>query len=193
MKNIAIFGSGKGSNAINIIQHFQNHPTIAVKALASDKPRRGFLDISYEYRINLEIIAGDELSDHAWIERFKENYAPDMIVLAGYIKLIPIPFIDAFRGMIINIHPALLPAYGGKGMYGMHVHDAVIRNQEKKSGITIHFVNEKYDDGEIIFQAECAIEPEDTPQTLANKIHQLEYEHFPSTIEKLLIQNHSSR
>ncbi|MFN4122426.1 MAG: phosphoribosylglycinamide formyltransferase [Flavobacteriales bacterium] len=191
MKNIAIFGSGKGSNAVNIINHFQNHPSIHVAALASDKPRRGFLDISYEYRINLEIITGDELSDQAWIERFKDNYAPDLIILAGYIRLIPMPFIHAFHGRIINIHPALLPAYGGKGMYGMYVHEAVIRNQENKSGITIHYVNERYDEGEIIFQAECDIEPGDTAQTLANKIHHLEYKYFPTTIEKLLIQNHS--
>jgi phosphoribosylglycinamide formyltransferase-1 len=186
MKNIAIFGSGKGSNAINIIKHFNAHTYIKVNALASNKPRRGFLDISYEFRINLEIINGDELNEDKWLDNFQENYQPDLIVLAGYMKLIPVPFIKKFEGKIINIHPALLPDFGGKGMYGMFVHEAVIEAKRKESGITIHYVNEHYDEGEIIFQAKCILEEHETPDSLAHKIHQLEYEHYPRVIEEIL-------
>jgi phosphoribosylglycinamide formyltransferase-1 len=113
-------------------------------------------------------------------------YRPDLIVLAGYLKLIPEAFIQAFPGKIINMHPALLPAYGGKGMYGSHVHQAVIEAGDAKSGITIHEVNERYDEGSIIFQASCDVSPEDSPETLAQRIHQLEYEHLPVQIEKIL-------
>lgn len=187
MKHIVIFGSGKGSNAINIIEYFNLHESVAVKALVSDKPRRGFMDISYQYRINLEILSGKELEDENWISKFKVNYKPDLIVLAGFLKLIPTTFIKHFEGKIINLHPALLPNFGGKGMYGMHVHKAVLNAEAKVSGITIHHVNEKYDEGQIIFQSECLVDAHETPDSLALKIHQLEHEHLPQVIEKLLI------
>jgi phosphoribosylglycinamide formyltransferase-1 len=186
MAKIVIFGSGKGSNARRIIEYFKDSGKVQVAALVSDKPRRGFLDISYDHRINLEIVKGSELSDPKWIAHLKVMYRPDLIVLAGYLKLIPEAFIQAFPGKIINLHPALLPAYGGKGMYGSHVHQAVIEAGDAKSGITIHEVNEHYDEGKIIFQASCDVSPEDTPETLAQRIYQLEQEHLPVQIEKLL-------
>jgi phosphoribosylglycinamide formyltransferase-1 len=186
MQKIVIFGSGKGSNARAIINYFQNHKSIQVVALVSDKPRRGFLDISYDYRINLEIIKGEELADPKWIAHLKLMYRPDLIVLAGFLKLIPSELIAAFPNRIINLHPSLLPKYGGKGMYGMHVHKAVIDAGDNESGITIHLVNEQYDKGEIIFQARCEVNENDTPELIAGRIHQLEHLHLPIQIERFL-------
>lgn len=186
MAKIVIFGSGKGSNARRIIEYFKDSKRVQVAALVSNKPRRGFLDISYDHRINLEIVKGSELSDPKWIAHLKVMYRPDLIVLAGYLKLIPQEFIQAFEGKIINLHPALLPAYGGKGMYGNHVHQAVLEAGENQSGITIHEVNERYDEGKIIFQATCPVFPDDTTETLAERIHQLEHQHLPEQIDQLL-------
>jgi len=186
MQKLVIFGSGKGSNARRIIEYFSQHNDIKVVALASNKPRRGFLDISYDFRINLEIIKGEELSDPKWLAHFKMTYRPDLIVLAGFLKKIPIPFIDTFPGLIINIHPSLLPKFGGKGMYGTYVHDSVIAANERYSGITIHQVNEKYDEGAILFQEKVTLDDNETSKSLAEKIHELEYKHLPEFIEKYL-------
>jgi phosphoribosylglycinamide formyltransferase-1 len=186
MDNVVIFGSGKGSNARKLIEYFKGHPRIKVAALVSDKPRRGFLDISYDHRINLEIIKGPELSDPKWISHLKLMYRPDLIVLAGYMRLIPAEFIAAFPDKIINLHPALLPEFGGKGMYGDNVHKAVIAAGKSESGITIHRVNERYDEGEILFQAACPVEANDTPDLLAERIHALEHAHLASQVEVLL-------
>ncbi len=191
MQKIVIFGSGKGSNARAIINYFQNHKSIQVVALVSDKPRRGFLDISYDYRINLEIIKGEELADPKWIAHLKLMYRPDLIVLAGFLKLIPSELIAAFPNRIINLHPSLLPKYGGKGMYGMHVHKAVLDADEAESGITIHVVNERYDEGAILFQARCEVLQGDTAETLAERIHMLEHLHLPSEVERYLMQDKS--
>jgi phosphoribosylglycinamide formyltransferase-1 len=188
MQKIVIFGSGKGSNARAIINYFQNHKSIQVVALVSDKPRRGFLDISYDYRINLEIIKGEELADPKWIAHLKLMYRPDLIVLAGFLKLIPSELIAAFPNRIINLHPSLLPKYGGKGMYGMHVHKAVIDAGEDESGITIHLVNEHYDEGAILFQAHCEVQVDDTSEILAERIHKLEHHHLPKEIERFVMQ-----
>jgi phosphoribosylglycinamide formyltransferase-1 len=184
MHKIVIFGSGKGSNARAVIDYFNQHKTLQVAALVSDRPRRGFLDISYDYRINLEIIKGEELADPKWIAHLKLMYRPDVIVLAGFLKLIPSELIAAFPDRIINLHPALLPKFGGKGMYGMHVHKAVLDAGETQSGITIHLVNERYDEGEIIVQQSCEVLAGDTPQSLAERIHQLEHLHLPVAIEQ---------
>jgi phosphoribosylglycinamide formyltransferase-1 len=184
--NLAIFGSGKGSNAINIINYFKAHSHININVLASDKARRGFLDISYEYRINLEFITGNELIDKEWTDRFIDNYQPDLIILAGFLQLIPQQFIQRFPDRIINIHPSLLPDFGGKGMYGMRVHEAVINSEKKQSGITVHYINENYDEGKIIFQAACNIDEGETATSLAKKIHALEHKHFPQVIENLI-------
>lgn len=189
MQKIVIFGSGKGSNARAIIEYFHNHKSMQVVALVSDRPRRGFLDISYDYRINLEIIKGEELSDPKWIAHLKLMYRPDLIVLAGFLKLIPSALIAAFPNRIINLHPSLLPKFGGKGMYGMHVHQAVLDAGEVESGISIHLVNEQYDKGEIIFQQKCAVLNDDTAETLAERIHILEHRHLPNAIENYLNQS----
>lgn len=186
MPKIVIFGSGKGSNARRLLEYFKGHPSIQVAALVSNKPRRGFLDISYDYRINLEIVKGHELNDPKWIAHLRLMYRPDLLVLAGYLQQIPPALIEAFPGKIINLHPALLPDFGGKGMYGHHVHEAVLAAGVSKSGITIHKVDEEYDRGEIIFQAECQVLPGDTVETLSTRIHALEHEHLPLVVEKLL-------
>lgn len=188
MAKIVIFGSGKGSNARRLIEHFSASKSVQVAALVSNKPRRGFLDISYDHRINLEIVKGAELEDPKWIAHLKVMYRPDLIVLAGYLQLIPKAFLEAFEGKIINLHPALLPKYGGKGMYGHHVHEAVLANHEAESGITIHEVNAQYDEGRILFQASCPVFPDDTPDTLAARIHALEHQHLPEQVERLLTQ-----
>ena len=187
MAKIVIFGSGKGSNARRLIEYFEDHRSVSVAALVSDRPRRGFMDISYDHRINLEIIKGPELADPKWIAHLKVMYRPDLLVLAGFLKKIPVELIEAFPGKIINIHPALLPKYGGKGLYGDFVHNAVIAGGEKESGITIHYVNENYDDGGTIFQAMCNVEKDDDCKQLAARIHELEHKHFPEVIESLLV------
>jgi phosphoribosylglycinamide formyltransferase-1 len=191
MQKIVIFGSGKGSNARALIDYFKKTGTAQVVALVSDRPRRGFLDISYDYRINLEIIKGDELSDPKWIAHLKVMYRPDLLVLAGFLKLIPEALIAAFPDRIINLHPSLLPKYGGKGMYGTHVHKAVLDADEVESGITIHVVNEHYDEGAILFQARCEVLHGDTAETLAERIHLLEHMHLPSEVERYLLKDKS--
>ena len=191
MQKIVIFGSGKGRNARALIDYFKKTCTAQVVALVSDRPRRGFLDISYDYRINLEIIKGDELSDPKWIAHLKVMYRPDLLVLAGFLKLIPEALIAAFPDRIINLHPSLLPKYGGKGMYGTHVHKAVLDADEVESGITIHVVNEHYDEGAILFQARCEVLQGDTAETLAERIHLLEHMHLPSEVERYLLKDKS--
>lgn len=191
MFRIAIIGSGKGSNARNLAEQFRDDPDVRVVALVSDKPRRGFLDISYDYRINLEIIKGHELSDAKWLNHFKMKYRPDLIVLAGFLKLIPAEMIRQFEGRIINLHPALLPEYGGKGMYGLHVHKAVIDAGDKESGITVHYVNEKYDEGPIICQVKCEVINGEKPEELAERIHSLEYDTLPLVIRELAVQKNT--
>lgn len=186
MQKIIIFGSGKGSNARRIIEYFKQNNDIEVVALVSNKPRRGFLDISYDFRINLEIIKGEELSDAKWLAHFKMTYRPDLIVLAGYLKKIPLPFIEKFPEIILNLHPALLPKYGGFGMYGVHVHDAVIAGKEEYSGITIHLVNEQYDAGDILFQEKVMLSKDENSKSLAEKIHILEHNSLPIFIENYL-------
>jgi phosphoribosylglycinamide formyltransferase-1 len=186
MANLVIFGSGKGSNARRLIAYFKEKPNVKISALVSNKPRRGFLDISYDHRINLEIIKGPELSDAKWINHLKLTYRPDLIVLVGYMQLIPSEFIQAFPNKIINIHPSLLPQFGGKGMYGNHVHEAVLNSQMQESGISIHLVNEEYDQGKILFQKSCPVNHDDTIETLSSRIHELEYEFLPQVIEQFL-------
>jgi phosphoribosylglycinamide formyltransferase 1 len=185
MANFIIFGSGKGSNAKNLLNQFKEHPSVKITALVSDKPRRGFLDLSYEFKVNLEMIKGPELIDAKWINHLKLTYRPDYILLLGYLQKIPVEFLQAFPGKIINLHPALLPDFGGKGMYGARVHKAVIDAGVPKSGITLHIIDDEYDRGEILEQFTCEISKIDNATTLADKIHQLEQENLPVFIEKL--------
>lgn len=173
---IIIFGSGKGSNAANLLKAFSNSSNVTVAALVSDKPRRGFLDLSYEFRVNLEMIKGSEMSQAKWINHLKLQYRPDYILLLGFLQKVPAELIKAFPESIINLHPALLPAFGGEGMYGKHVHEAVIAAGVKQSGITFHVIDEDYDRGEILKQYPLEIHPDETPETLEKRIQQLEHE-----------------
>ena len=184
--HIAIFASGAGSNARKIIEYFENKGLrIKVSLIVCNVPGAGVLDIAEEKGIPSLMINKSEFAANGYVESLK-NAGIDFLVLAGFLWKVPEVLVRAYPKAIINIHPALLPKYGGKGMYGARVHEAVIAAGEKESGITIHWVNEDYDEGAIIFQAKCSIDANDTPTSLANKIHALEHAHFATTIEKLL-------
>jgi phosphoribosylglycinamide formyltransferase 1 len=187
MKYIAIFASGSGSNAENIIRHFKNHPNIKVDSVWSNKKDAFVLQRAQNLGVESRYFSREEFcgSDRMIKELQRRNI--ELIVLAGFLWLVPPEFVDAFT--IINIHPALLPDYGGKGMYGSFVHESVVRNNEKESGITIHLVNKEYDKGEHLLQTRCPVFVEDTPETLAARIHELEYKYFPQAIEDYLNRN----
>jgi phosphoribosylglycinamide formyltransferase-1 len=182
MKNIAVFVSGSGSNAENLFRHFENSDTARVTVLFANRP--DIYALERAGRLGLEAVVFDknELQSGKVFDELRKRQI-DYIVLAGFLWLMPPPVIRAYEGRILNIHPALLPRYGGKGMYGERVHRAVIEAGERESGITIHHVNEKYDDGDIVFQAKVPVAPNDTPESLAARIHELEYEHFPKIVE----------
>ena len=182
--NLAIFASGSGTNAENIANYFEPHETIQVKEILSNKKEAFVHQRAKKLGIPSRAFTKQEFQDPFFLKTLTDI---DYIILAGFLWLIPKYLIKAFPNKIINIHPALLPKFGGKGMYGDRVHASVIDSQEKQSGITIHLVNEEYDKGKVLFQAKCEIEPTDSPESLAKKIHELEYEHFPKIIEKLLI------
>lgn len=184
--HMAIFASGAGSNAKKIIEYFSGSERVRVALIVCNNPKAGVLNIARENNIPTLVIEKDRFfKGDAYFDELY-NYSINYIVLAGFLWKLPVQLIKAFPKKIINIHPALLPAYGGKGMYGHFVHEAVIANKEKQSGITIHYVDELYDHGEIIFQATCPVEEGDTPDSLAAKIHQLEHLHFPATINSEL-------
>jgi len=186
LKNIAIFASGTGSNAQKIIDHLRNSTKGKVALIVCNKPGAGVLQIAANEGIPSVIIEKEEFfRGDAYVKLLQEKNI-DLIVLAGFLWKIPANLVQAFPDKIINIHPALLPKYGGKGMYGHFVHEAVIAAGEKESGITIHFVNEKYDDGAPILQERCEITAEDTPETLAKKVQVLEHQWFPLIVERLL-------
>lgn len=184
MKKIVIFASGSGSNAENIYN--QLHKEVEIQCIYCNHPKAGVIERAERLKIPLVLINRSEWIDSQQIEHQIAELNPDLIVLAGFLWKVPESFVARFPQKIINIHPALLPNYGGKGMYGHHVHEAVIAAKEPKSGITIHYVNEHYDEGEYIFQAECELTSNDTPDSLAQKIHELEFKYFPLTIQKLL-------
>ncbi|MFA6925022.1 MAG: phosphoribosylglycinamide formyltransferase [Bacteroidales bacterium] len=188
-KHIAIFASGSGTNAQNIINYFKDSSIAEISLILSNKPDAYVLERAKKYDIPSFIFTNENLFNSCVVIDKLTEFKIDFIVLAGFLLLVPQNIIDKYRNKIINIHPALLPKYGGKGMYGMKVHKEVIENKEKESGITIHYVNEKYDDGSIIFQAKCNVEKNYSPEMLAEKIHELEYEHFPAIIEKLVKKN----
>lgn len=187
MKKIAIFASGSGTNAENIIKTFSNTSKISVELILSNKKDAYVLERAQKYGIDTFVFSGKELRETDKVLQKLQEYEIDFIVFAGFLLMIPQHIINAFPQKIINIHPALLPKYGGKGMYGEHVHKAVIENKELESGITIHYVNEQYDEGAIIFQAKCPVCENETQATLAEKIHRLEYEHFPRIIEEVVL------
>lgn len=185
-KHIAIFVSGAGSNAVRIIQHFKANKNISVSLILSNKPEKGAFDISQNENVELYSFRKEELINSIKIIDVLRAKKIDLIVLAGFLLKVPENLVEAFPNQIINIHPALLPKYGGKGMYGKHVHQAVFDNKEKESGISIHFVNEHYDEGNIIAQHHCKLNEHDTPETIENKVRDLEQKYFAPTIEKLL-------
>lgn len=181
---IAIFASGTGSNAKKIMEHFNGRRDIAISLVVCNKPGAGVLNIANEAGIPTLLIEKDRFfNGDSYINELKEA-GIRYIVLAGFLWKLPGSIIKAWPESIINIHPALLPKYGGKGMYGNRVHEAVIAAKEKESGISIHFVDELYDNGAVIHQARCTVTEDDTPETLAKKIHALEHEHFPRVIEQ---------
>ena len=186
MKNIAIFASGSGTNAENIIQYFKKNEKIEVKLVLSNKKDAYVLERAKNHNIPVIVFNRDTLYNTDDLIIILKEFSIDLIVLAGFLWLMPDNIIKTYPNKIINIHPALLPKYGGKGMYGMKVHETVINNNEKESGITIHYVNEFYDEGKIVFQTKCPVDETDTPDSLAEKVHELEYEYFPMIIEKLL-------
>lgn len=188
MKKIAIFASGSGSNAENIIRYFAQKPEICVKKIYCNVPDAYVLERAKKYQIPTVIFNRQEFRDPEKILRQLQQEETDFIILAGFLWLLPPCITAAYPNRIINIHPALLPLYGGKGMYGHHVHEAVIAAGEKESGITIHYVNDHYDEGDPIFQAKCPVLPGDTADTLAARIHELEYQHFPRVIEETLLK-----
>jgi len=191
LKNIAIFASGAGSNAQKIIDHFKQSDKARVTVIVCNKPGAGVLQIAEREGITSILIEKEAfLHSDKYIRLLKEQKI-DLVVLAGFLWKIPANLVQAFPNRIINIHPALLPKFGGKGMYGHFVHEAVIAAGEKESGITIHFVNEKYDDGETILQERIIITPEDTPESVARKVQALEHQWFPVIVERLLTGSES--
>lgn len=189
MNYIAIFASGTGSNAKKIIEYFANHPQIKISLIVSNNPAAKVLQIAANHKIPSIILEKEKFfKGNAYVDELK-SAGINFIVLAGFLWKIPQRLLQQFPDRIINIHPALLPKYGGKGMYGNFVHEAVIAAKEKQSGITIHFVDEQYDHGKTIFQSVCNVDENDTPGTLAQKIHQLEHRYFSEVIEKTILQN----
>ncbi|MDZ4663772.1 MAG: phosphoribosylglycinamide formyltransferase [Bacteroidota bacterium] len=187
MINAAIFASGEGTNADNLITYFKNDTRIKIKLVITNRDDAGVIKKAEDHKKTVQIISKEALNNYTdQIIEFLRGEKIDLIILAGFLLKIPEKLVKAFPDKIVNIHPALLPNYGGKGMYGIKVHEAVIANKDKESGISIHFVNEEYDKGAIILQVKCAINENDTAESLAQKIHALEYEHFPKAIEKLL-------
>jgi phosphoribosylglycinamide formyltransferase 1 len=188
MRNIAIFASGSGTNAENIIAYFSTRNTAKVALILSNKRDSFVLERAAKHNIRSVFFERKEFYVTGKVLRYLLLYKIDFIVLAGFLWLVPDNILQQYKDRIVNIHPALLPAHGGKGMYGEFVHRAVIEKHEKESGISIHYVNESYDKGSIIFQAKCKVEKTDTPETLARKIHELEYEHYPRVIEDIVVK-----
>ena len=186
MKKLAIFGSGAGSNAENICVYFNNSSDIKVVMMCTNRKDAFIVERAKKLKIPMVFTSKTELENFDDLAKILEKYQVDYIILAGFLLKIPSKMIEQYPNKIINIHPALLPKYGGKGMYGMNVHKAIIKNKEVVSGITIHYVNKKYDEGPIIFQKEIKINSSYTPNDLANKIHDLEMEYFPKIVENLL-------
>ena len=180
---IAIFASGSGSNAENIVRYFRGKHGFLI---LSNNRDAYVLERARKLGVPTAVFTRRELNETDNVLQILQENKIDFVVLAGFLLKIPLNLIAAYPNKIVNIHPALLPKYGGKGMYGHHVHEAVVANGETESGISIHYVNEHYDEGSIIFQAKCAVLPTDTPEDVAGKVHRLEYEYFPQIIEKVI-------
>ena len=185
MKNIVLFASGSGTNAENIILYFRENPNVTVAAVFCNNPYAGVLEKAARWNVPTEVFTKEALNSKTVLQKVA-SYKPDLIVLAGFLLKFPEEIVTVYPNKIINIHPALLPKYGGKGMYGMHVHRAILNNKEKETGISIHYVNEHYDEGGLIFQQNVAIEDCTSAEEIAARIHQLEQKHFPVIIEQVL-------
>lgn len=186
MKRIAIFASGSGSNAQRIMEHFKRNKEMEVALVLCNKPDAYVLQRADNFEVPTHVFTKEELLHTNSIDNLLKNLEIDLIVLAGFMWLLPERFIQKYPKRIVNIHPALLPNYGGEGMYGKKVHEAVLKAKDTETGITIHFVNENFDEGEIIYQSKCVIEKTDDVEKLAYKVHQLEHIHYPKIIEDLL-------
>lgn len=186
MKRIAVFASGSGSNAENIVKFFRNNDLARVTIILSNKRDAYVLERAQQLGVPSISFNREDFYNSDKIVRTLEEQRIDLVVLAGFLWLVPQSLIEKYDGRIVNIHPALLPKYGGKGMFGMNVHNAVVAEKETETGITIHYVNGRYDEGNVIFQAKVSVNPSDTPEMVADKVHHLEYEHFPKIVEKLI-------
>ena len=186
MINIAIFASGSGTNAEKLFAKFQNHPQARVALLLTNNPKANVLARAERYGVPAEIFSRNTLYTTDQVLVTLQDYAIDFIVLAGFMLKVPSPIIRAFPDRIVNIHPALLPAYGGKGMYGAHVHEAVVAAGEQQTGISIHYVNEHYDEGRMILQVSCPVEAHDTAEDVAEKVHRLEHQYYPEVVEEII-------
>lgn len=186
MKRVSIFASGSGSNAENIVKYFAGGKKAACALILSNRPDAMVLDRAQRLGVPTMVFNRQEFYNTDIVLNRLLETGTDLIVLAGFLWLVPENLLKVYENRIINIHPALLPKYGGKGMYGMKVHEAVKQSGDQVTGITIHYVNEKYDEGEIIFQAKCRVEPYDSPESIAGKVHDLEYRYFPEVIERVL-------
>ena len=189
MKRIVIFASGSGSNAQQITEYFSVFNNARVIMIFTNRADAYVLQRAYKLNIPTVVFDRADLYENDLVYNQLKNLHPDLIVLAGFLWKIPKQIVQTFSKRIVNIHPALLPNHGGKGMYGSHVHRAVIENGDKESGITIHYVNENYDEGDVILQATCKVDISDTPETLAEKIHTLEFKYYPKIIEQILLQS----
>jgi len=186
MKRIVLFASGSGSNVENIVRYFHNEPNVTIAAVLTNKRDAKVLERCNSLKINGLYFNRNAFYTTDCVLDILKTFDPDLIVLAGFLWKMPEKIIHSFQGKIINIHPALLPKYGGKGMYGNHVHQAVKDSGDTETGITIHYVNENYDEGAIIHQAKTAVTPQNEVVDIAQKVHELEFEHFPKVIAKLL-------
>jgi phosphoribosylglycinamide formyltransferase-1 len=186
MKRIAIFASGSGSNAEQIAHHFEDRTDVEVSLILTNNPTAGVIQRARKFHIPTVVFDKKLFYESDRMVELLLNQGIDLVVLAGFMMLIPANLTEAFANRMLNIHPALLPKYGGKGMYGHFVHEAVVEAGEKESGITIHFVNERYDEGQIVFQATCEVLSSDTPDDVARKVQQLEHAHFPSVVDQVV-------
>ena len=185
MKKIAIFASGTGTNAERIARYFEKKKTAIISLILTNKAEAGVVEKAERLQLPIEVVTPQDFKTGKTNSLIRE-YGVDLIVLAGFLLRIPDELLHEYPNRIINIHPSLLPKYGGKGMYGHHVHQAVLDAGDKESGITIHYIDEHYDEGAVILQVKCPVFPDDTAETLASRVHQLEYEHYPRVIEQLL-------
>jgi len=186
MKRIVLFASGSGSNVENIVRHFEGHPEVSISCVLTNKRNAYVIDRCNLLNINILYFNKHGFYGSSLVLDVLKCLQPDIIVLAGFLWKIPEELVQEFPNKIINVHPALLPKYGGKGMYGAHVHKAVKENKEQETGITIHYVNEYYDEGAVIKQYRTSLEPEDTVETITKKVQEIEHAYFPKVIEELL-------